>query len=887
MDAPSAIDAKTAAAADAGTTPFHKTRNFRPGMAMRMALGFAALAFTMLAANLATQRSNLAARDHMRQLVVQHEPIVRSTELLANALGDYERAVLAYAEERAARMTAVDEASRNLAGAAAAYAKLNDADEYRQGSMRQLVEDLELYRSLGAALVAQANARRDRIAEYRDQLRRVENRVNEPQERATRFAGGVFTSQALLDLSRTLNLISEKFTATINAPVTPSIRPLTTAEGAFSQALQQHAVNLERTQGVQWLAFLKVEYSSLVSARKLATESVLDLQRRLAEFRDQGAAVSGIVRNQLVEPARRSLNDAQSLASNVALKADEQLAAISLVVLALFIVIAILTVISVTGPVRRLIRATHELATGAVRTRVERGGVQELDVLAGAFNQMAEQLERAEAEVRRHHAQLEARVAERTRELQHLAHHDPLTKLPNRRHLFSRLEGALLRARTNNARLAVLFIDLDNFKTINDSLGHAFGDRVLLAVSDRIRENKHFANSFSARLGGDEFTIVCEDVGPISEVERMCAAVLEEFQQSLSIHGRELRLGVSVGAGIFPDDASEVHALLRAADSALFRAKELGRNRYSLFTPQLLEAASSRFKLEQSLRRAVERGEFDLLYQPQVCFEAMRTQSVEALLRWHQPDGQVVLPGEFMEVAERSGVIMDINDWVLQAAIQTASQWRTSVWPDGCVAVNVSAHQLLSGNFVQRLQSLLSKYDLPPSYLEVELTETVLQTGARTIAALRELRELGVSIALDDFGTGYSSLTSLERLPLTRVKIDRSLLATIDKGARAPAIVRSIVGLSYSLGLQVTAEGVERLSQLGLLLADRGVQVQGFLVARPLHASKVSGFVCSSRQHLEDLLMAAPMPEQDIDSTGARSVRALRTAALRAGRREL
>jgi diguanylate cyclase (GGDEF)-like protein len=886
MDAPSAHDPKTVLPAPSSGAVTPKSRNFRPGMALRMTLGFAALAFTALIANLVTQQSNVAAREHMRQLVVQHEPIVRSTELLANALGDYERAVLAYAEGRTAKTTAVDEASQNLAQAAATYAKLNDADEYRKGSMRQLVEDLELYRSLGAGLVGQANSRRARIAEYRDQLQRVENRVNEPQEHAARFAGAVFASQALLDLSRTLNLVREKFAAAINDSLAPQIRPLVNAEAAFTQALLAHKENLEKTQGVQWFAYLKVEYSSLVSARKLAVEAALDLQRRSAEFRDQGAAVSGIVRNQLVEPARRSLTQAEALANRVVAKADEQLATVSLVVLGVFIFIAVLTVLSVTGPVRRLIRATRDLSTGEVRTRVERGGVHELDVLAGAFNQMAEQLERAESEVRRNHAQLEARVAERTQELQHLAHHDPLTKLPNRRHLFSRLESALTRARANNTRLAVLFIDLDNFKTINDSLGHAFGDRVLLAVSDRIRENKHFANAFSARLGGDEFTIVCEDVNSTGEVERMCAAVLEEFQQSLSIHGRELRLGVSVGAGIFPDDASDAHALLRAADSALFRAKELGRNRFSLFTPQLLEAASSRFKLEQSLRRAVERGEFDLVYQPQVCFESMRTHSVEALLRWHQPDGQVILPGEFMEVAERSGVIMDISDWVLQSAVQTAAQWRASVWPDGCVAINVSAHQLLSGNFVERLQTLLSKYNLPPSYVEIELTENVLQTGARTIVALRELRELGVSIALDDFGTGYSSLTSLERLPLTRVKIDRSLLATIDQGARAPAIVRSIVGLSYSLGLQVTAEGVERLSQLGLLLADRGVQVQGFLVSRPLSAVKVPNFVCGSRQLLEDLLVTAPMPEQDIDSTGARSVRALRTAALRVVRKE-
>lgn len=857
---------------------------YRFGMAMRMTIGFAVLALVMLGANIIAQRSNLEHREHMRRLVVQHEPIVRATELLVNALGDYERAVLAYAEGRSSEAAGVADASARLGEAASAYAKLGDTDESRQGSMRQLVEDLDLYRSLGTQLVDQADARRERIAEYRAHFGRVRARINEPQERAAKFAGGVFTSQALLDLSRTLHSMQEKFAAAIADPAAPAARPLAGVEAGFAHALRQHADNLARTQGVQWLAYLKVEFSSVVSARELVFDAIADLRGRSAEFRDQGAAVSAIVRNQLIEPARKSLADAQMLADQAASKADRQFAMISLTVLGLFVAVAVLTVISVTGPVLRLTRATRELATGAVRTRVVRGGVQELDELVAAFNHMAGELEQAQAEVRRNHAQLEARVAERTQELQHLAHHDPLTQLPNRRHLFAQLEAALLRARVNKTRLAVLFIDLDNFKTVNDSLGHAFGDRVLQVVSERLRSNTQFASSFSARLGGDEFTIVCEDVGTIEEVERMCGAVLQEFQSPLSINGRELRIGASVGAGIYPEDASDGHALLRAADSALFRAKELGRNRYSLFTPQLLEAASSRFKLEQSLRRALDRGEFDLLYQPQACFERMSTHSVEALLRWRQPDGHVVLPAEFMEVAERSGIIMEISDWVLQSAIRTAAQWRSTVWPNGCIAINLSAHQLLSANFVDRLQSLLAAHDLPPSYLEIELTENVLQTGSPTIATLHQLRELGVSIALDDFGIGYSSLTSLERLPLTRVKIDRSLIGAIDQGARAPAIVRSIVGLCYSLGLHVTAEGVERLSQLGLLLSDRGVHIQGFLMSRPLAAAKVPDFIQGSRKMIEDLLIAAPMPEQDIDSTGARSVRALRTTALRAGR---
>ena len=277
-----------------------------------MAIGFAALAMTILAANRHHSAYNIAAREHMRLLVVQHEPVVRSTELLANALGEYERVVLAYAEGRATNTTDVEEASGRASGSGAFVRRAQrSAMSIGRARCSQLVEDLELYRSLGTALVDQANARRERIAEYRDQLGRVENRINEPQERAARFAGGVFTSQALLDLSRTLNLMREKFAGAINDATTPATRSLLTAEAAFAQALREHEENLIRTQGVQWVAYLKVEYSSLISARRLAIEAVVDLQRKSAEFRDQGAAVSGIVRNQLIEPATKSLNDAQ------------------------------------------------------------------------------------------------------------------------------------------------------------------------------------------------------------------------------------------------------------------------------------------------------------------------------------------------------------------------------------------------------------------------------------------------------------------------------------------------------------------------------------------------------------------------------------------------
>jgi EAL domain-containing protein (putative c-di-GMP-specific phosphodiesterase class I) len=404
---------------------------------------------------------------------------------------------------------------------------------------------------------------------------------------------------------------------------------------------------------------------------------------------------------------------------------------------------------------------------------------------------------------------------------------------------------------------------------------------VLQAVGERLKMNGLLSRSFSARLGGDEFTVVCEGVETLTEVERLSTSVLGEFQRSLPVHGRELRISASLGASLYPDHAADVHALLRAADAALFNAKEQGRNCWSLFMPQLLEAASERFKIEQSLRRAVEHGELELLYQPQVCFEALRTHTVEALLRWRQPDGRVAAPADFLDVAERTGLITDISDWTLRTAIRAAAGWQRGPWPDARVAVNLSSQQLLDGDFVERLRSVLEKHALPPQCLEIELTENVLQTGPATIAALHRLRKLGVSIALDDFGTGYSSLTSLEHLPLSRVKIDRSLIATLDSGGRSPPIVRSIVGLCHSLGLQVTAEGVERSSQLGLLLTDRGVQIQGFLVSRPLSETAIPAFLEQAHGRLQQLMQAAPIPSQDLDASATR-LRTLRVVPARA-----
>jgi len=474
--------------------------------------------------------------------------------------------------------------------------------------------------------------------------------------------------------------------------------------------------------------------------------------------------------------------------------------------------------------------------------------------VASRYNAMAAKLRAAHTVTREYQTELEVRVDERTRQLQHLAEHDPLTGLPNRRQLWTYLETAI-RSAPRDAQVAVFFLDLDNFKNINDSMGHAFGDLVLQGIAHRLREATGGPGGFASRLGGDEFTVVYGTPAGLADISRVGSELVSAFQRPMLIEGRELLVSISVGASVYPDHAQTPDALLRAADAALFSAKTSGRSRLGMFNREMLETASHKFQIEQGLRRAVDRGEFELHFQPEVSFESLGTTVVEALLRWRLPDGHYVAPGAFLPVAEESGLITNINDWVLGSAIRYGALWHHGAWPDARVAVNVSARQLLDTHFVSRMRELLAEHRLPPRCIEIELTETVLQTGPATIETLRELRQLGVSIALDDFGTGYSSLASLENLPLTRVKLDRSLIASIDTSERSLAIARAIIGLCENLHLEVTAEGIERRQQLGLLLSHRSMSLQGFLLDRPMPAERVPHSIASMPARLQGFLL--------------------------------
>ena len=545
---------------------------------------------------------------------------------------------------------------------------------------------------------------------------------------------------------------------------------------------------------------------------------------------------------------------------------------VSAVVLAVLLYLCIATILSIVRPVRRLLAATHRLARGENARVVASGGIRELDNLTAAFNSMAQQLSVARDTARDSQQRLEAKVEERTRQLQELAEQDPLTGIANRRQLFGALNGMLERARVSGERIGVFFLDMDNFKTLNDSMGHPYGDRVLIAIARRLEAIAR-DHGFAARLGGDEFTLVQQGAVDMDGLVAFGTSIVRAFETPLQVDEREVIVSVSVGASLFPDHERDAEALLRAADAALFRAKALGRSQLAMFTPDLLVNASAKFAIEQRLRRAIQSDEFELFYQPLIETEKLDVELVEALIRWRAPDGTYRSPDEFLAVAEESGLIVEISDWVLRTAISTAARWHRGPWPNARVAINVSPRHFMDYRFVSRLEDLLREFTLPASCVEIELTESVLQTGAHTIKTLEQLRAIGVSIALDDFGTGYSSLASLQKLPLTRVKLDRSLIAGIDDNARSASIARATIALCRGLGLEVTAEGVERVEQLAMLLPQRAISLQGYLFSPPVAAADLLPLLEKLPAQCQELKLAAQkLPPQShfVARTGER-----------------
>lgn len=481
-----------------------------------------------------------------------------------------------------------------------------------------------------------------------------------------------------------------------------------------------------------------------------------------------------------------------------------------------------------TGPHRIPLRCSYHAADGCIRhCRLSARAIREGDRLLGYRGTASDVTEETKAQAR----------------VQYLSQHDALTGLPNRNRLRDYLEGKL-NSLTTASRLTVLYIDLDRFKPVNDTLGHGAGDEILVGVANRLKQCIR-GDDLVARLGGDEFVMVMSRLQHNEDIEKLCERVIETVSEPFSYEDKQILIGASVGIALAPTDATQASELLRCADIALYQAKADGRSTWCFYGREMDQRLHDRRRQEDELRQALAEGQFEAYYQPRYLSEGMRISGAEALLRWHHPSRGVLLPEHFIPLAEETGLIVPLGEWILREACFEAANWSD----DLVVSVNLSPLQLRCADLYQMIHTALADSGLSASRLELEITETaLLQENQSTLEVLTRLKSLGLRLAMDDFGTGYSSLSNLRNYPFDMIKIDGSFVAGMSHSVESHSIVKALIDLGRGLQMRVTAEGVETLEQLNLLLADGCSELQGFHMSHPLPARELTALLSQASQ---------------------------------------
>jgi len=414
-----------------------------------------------------------------------------------------------------------------------------------------------------------------------------------------------------------------------------------------------------------------------------------------------------------------------------------------------------------------------------------------------------------------------------------LAYYDSLTGLPNRTLLKDRFDVAVAVAQRKNSSIAVLFLDLDNFKTINDTQGHSYGDELLMKVGEQLKLRLRRSDTI-ARLGGDEFVILQTNVKSIDEVHRLASRLLEVFRRPWVIKDREFFVTVSIGVSIYPNDGLDLHELMKNADTAMYRAKDSGRNNYQIYSNELNSFIMERLKIESHLRKALENKEFILYYQPQIELKTGKVLCMEALIRWYNPAIGLAMPDSFIHIAEEIGLINDIGEWVLRTACRQLNQWRANGYNDFKVSINLSPKQFQQPNLVEMVGSIIREAKVNAEWIELEITESLaMQNLEHTISILKRFKDMGVGVSLDDFGKGYSSLNYLKQLPISNLKIDKTFIHGITVNSKQAKIAKALISLAHNMDLTVTAEGVENMTQLEFLIKENCDIAQGYLFSEP------------------------------------------------------
>ncbi|OCT13740.1 hypothetical protein A8709_19355 [Paenibacillus pectinilyticus] len=422
-----------------------------------------------------------------------------------------------------------------------------------------------------------------------------------------------------------------------------------------------------------------------------------------------------------------------------------------------------------------------------------------------------------------------------------MVYRDPLTGLPNRHLLNDRLKHALDQAHENKQMIGIMFIDLDRFKYINDTLGHAMGDRLLLEASKRFEASAGKGNTVS-RQGGDEFIVLWVNTST-DEMIQKARIILEQFTKSFTIEEHELFVTPSIGISLYPSDGVDSDTLIKNADTAMYRVKELGKNNFQFYTPDMNEAVTRKMQMEIGLRKALERKEFRVYYQPQIDVNTGHVIGTEALIRWEHPEWGHMSPADFIPLAEETGLIIPIGEWVLNEACRQNKEWQTQGYPPLRMAVNMSSRQFKQSNLIDTVSNALDLSGLEPQYLELELTESIIQDSKYAITTMQKLKDMGIFLSIDDFGTGYSSLNYLKHFPIDSLKIDQSFTRNMFENTKDAALIHTIITMAHNLELKVIAEGVETEEQLQFLLQRQCNEAQGYLFSRPIPAKEMTGMI--------------------------------------------
>jgi len=516
------------------------------------------------------------------------------------------------------------------------------------------------------------------------------------------------------------------------------------------------------------------------------------------------------------------------------------------VVVALVLVAIVITLLltrRLIAPIRQLMRAARAVGAGKLDVYVPVSSKDELGLLTHTFNHMTHRLFESQAEVATYQRTLEEKVTQRTKELEiataqayKLAQHDILTGLPNRALLNQRLRQIVAQAARDGNQVACLFLDFDHFKRINDTLGHDAGDQLLQAVAQRLTSAVRESDTV-ARLGGDEFVVILPDLDADKatfEIMNVITRIRESFLSPFRLSDQTPTLTCSIGVSVYPVDAADPGAVIKQADTAMYAAKDAGRNAYRFYTADMNARVQARLQLETDMRRGLMDDEFFLVYQPQVEMGSGRACGVEALLRWRDPERGVIGPNEFIPIAEESGMIQALGARVLRDSCRQVMTWHRHNMMLR-LSVNLSVQQLQHDSWLSIVEDALRSSGLPARYLDLEITESVIITHPeKAVATLMKLKQMGVSITVDDFGTGYSSLSYLTRLPIQAVKIDQRFVHGLEQNKNDEAVTQAIIALSHSLGLRVIAEGVETVAQFEYLRSHGCEEAQGYLISRPL-----------------------------------------------------